>query len=153
MLAGVMWLMHWTAAQGQDNTAINLARCMRSETDSYSGHNNTEWAAMSWVLYKRAFQKGVTFNTMILQYCAVFRRCSIRANAIRASTFAKPKHGTKKQWAKLKRFTTKFMNGLYPDPCSHADHFGNESDVKGKALVEVCPWLGERGNKFYRVKR
>ena len=153
-----MLFMYYTAAKGQDNTALHLAQCMRAETDTYHGYQDREWAAMSWVLYKRSFQKGVSFNDMILQYCAVFDNRShhyygVRARAIRASTFDKPKHGTKKDWAKLKAFTTKFMNGLYPDPCSHADHFGNEGDVKGKALVEVCRWLGKRGNKFYRVKR
>lgn len=147
-------LMYVVAARGQDNTAINLGRCLRAETNTYSN----DWAPMAWVLRKRAYQKGVTLNEMVLQYCAVFDKRSYayyrdRSKKIRESTFQAPKYGTEKEWKVLSRFVASFLRGTVGDPCPEAEHFGNEGDVAGKSLVEVCPELGKRGNKFYKVKR
>jgi hypothetical protein len=158
MIAAII-CMYVVAARGQDHTALHLAQCLRAETDSYSGHNQTEWAATAWVLRKRAYQKGVSLDEMVLLYCALFDRRSaryygLRSENIRQSTFKDPKHGRKKHWQKLERFVLRFLRGVVPDPCPEADHFGNESDVQGKTnMIEVCPELGKRGNKFYKVVR
>jgi hypothetical protein len=155
----IVLFIYFTAAKSQDKTALHLAQCLRAETNTYSGQHDREWAAMSWVLRKRAYQKGVSLNAMVQSYCSVFESRSARYNRlrgkdIRASTFDDPKHGTKKEWQRLKDFVERFMAGIVPDPCWQANHFGNENDVRGKTtLVEVCPWLGKRGNKFYKVKR
>jgi hypothetical protein len=153
-------------AQGRSVDAdaqLNLARCLIAETSGYSGKNNNEWAAMSWVLRKRQFQmskryrREFTLDETILRYCAVFNPGSRyhygqRAVDIRRSTFDSPHHGKLKVWTKLQAFTARFMAGTVGDPCSEAQHFGNHEDVKGKtSYVEVCPELGKRGNKYYKI--
>jgi hypothetical protein len=145
-------------SRADDDTGINLARCLRAETDAYSGKGNAEWAAHAWVLRKRAFTKGVTLNDMVLQYCAVFDRRSKayyrkRSKDIRLSRFGKPLHGKARDWAKLRTFVGAFLAGTIADPCPEAEHFGSKSDVKNKALQEVCPELNGRGNTFYKVVR
>ncbi len=158
LIAGI-WLMYLTAARGDDTTALNLARCMRAETDSYSGENNQEWAAMAHVLRKRAKQSKRTLNKTILAYCAVFDRRGAayyqpRSKAIRASTFEAPLHGRPAEWQKLREFSQAFMGGRIADPCPEAMHFGADYDVgPDSSLVEVCHHLGERGNKFFRVRQ
>ena len=158
ILAGALLFHQCTPhAHGQDKTALHLAQCLRSETDKYHGPGNVEWAAHAWVLRKRAVQKGVSLNEMVLQYCAIFDKRSPayygqRANAIRRSSFSRPLHGKKAEWVLLRKFVWNFLLGdVIKDPCPSAMHFGTESDVGGKALVEVCKWLGKRGNKFFRV--
>lgn len=154
LLIAAVALMYSTAARGDDVTAINLARCLRAETNTYS----KDWPVMAWVLKKRAMRKGITLNEMVLQYCAVFDRRSYayyraRSAKIRTSTFQDPKYGTAKEWRALARFVAAFLKGRVADPCPEAEHFGNEGDVGAKSLVEVCPELGKRGNKFYKVVR
>jgi hypothetical protein len=145
-------------SRADDDTGINLARCLRAETDKYSGKGDAEWAATAWVLRKRAFTKGVTLNDMVLQYCAVFDRRSAayyrkRSKDIRLSRFDEPLHGKARDWAKLRTFVGAFLAGTIADPCPEAEHFGAKSDVKNKALQEVCPELNGRGNTFYKVVR
>jgi hypothetical protein len=143
--------------RAQDPTALNLARCLRAEVDNYSGYRNAEWSAHAWVLKKRARAEGSTLNEMVLRYCAVHNRGAKesykpRSKRIRRSTFQAPLHGTTAEWAELKRFVDAFIRGKIPDPCPRAIHFGNADDVKDKPqMVEVCKWLGRRGNKFFKV--
>jgi hypothetical protein len=110
------------------------------------------------VLRKRAFTKGVTLNDMVLQYCAVFdRRAKAyyrkRSKDIRSSTFDEPLHGKVQHWTRVRAFVDAFLAGTVADPCPEAEHFGAKSDVKNKALQEVCPELNGRGNTFYKVVR
>ena len=153
-ILAVLGLLAFVGTVRADDTGINLARCLRAETDTYSG----DWAGMAWVLRKRAYQKGVTLNEMVLDYCSVFDRRSrayygSRSEKIRTSTFDVPLHGREREWKLLERFVRRFLGGVVTDPCPEAEHFGNAGDVGRKALVEVCLELGKRGNKFYKVKR
>lgn len=139
--------------KAQDQTALLLAQCLRAEADTYY----PDYAPIAHVLKKRAEQRGVSLRVMILDYCAVFDKRSVqhyrrRARAILASTVTSPKHGTKKEWMMLYEFVAHFVDGLIPDPCPKAMHWGGKIDVVWPGLIEVCPELGKRGNRFYRVR-
>jgi hypothetical protein len=164
--AVVAMYMFADTAQGRAedaDTQLNLARCLMAETSGYSGKNNSEWAAMAWVLQKRSdqmsrrFKRHVSLDDTVQKYCAVFDRWSRyytgqRAIDIRRSTFDIPHHGKLKTWNRLEAFTARFVAGTVGDPCPEAEHFGNENDVKGRPIyIEVCRELGQRGNKFYII--
>ena len=148
------------SAKAQDKTALHLAQCLMAEED---GQYPDKWPAHAWVLRKRIkpmeieLKRKVSFDEAITNYCAVFDRRGTRyyggrADKIRRSTFQNPLHGKAFIWKRLQRFVQAFLQGTIPDPCPVARYFGNAADVKGKPIyIEVCRWLGKRGNKFFRV--
>ena len=161
-----LWIM-WGAstcavqcsrAKAEDKTKLHLAQCLMAETSGYSGYKNTEWAAHAWVLKKRKIKRGVSLDVSITEYCAVFDKRGYtfyksRSKKIRATTMENIFFGSQKRWAALFAWVDIFLQGKVKDPCPAAMHFGTDSDVGEKPLIEVCHWLGKRGNKFYRVKR
>ena len=153
---GVLVHMCTWHAHGEDKTALHLAQCLMAEESGKS--SEAKLAAHAWVLRKRAAQKGVSLDDMVIQYCAVFdirakAYYSRRARAIRASG-SEPMVGRQAtRMEKLLHFARRFLTGQVKDPCPAAMHFGNADDVGDKPLVEVCKWLGRKGNKLYKVKK
>ncbi len=111
-----------------DEAKQNLGRCIHAEAQT---HRN-DWAPMAHVLVKlwvvRRRTRGWTFNEMVTNYCGCFKNRGKRPEAIRASTWDHPIHGTRREWATIRTFVETFAAGNVGDPAPLANHWRGPND-------------------------
>lgn len=115
-------------AQAEENAALRLAQCIRSECNECRINPN-EKNAIAWVLKKGAERSGRTLLEQITAYCAMFDRQNKRSNLIWSSTFDEPKHGRSQWWRNAKIWAESFLKSPPDDPLPKADHWGGNMDT------------------------
>ena len=123
-------------------TRLTLARCLIAEADGHTA----DYLPILGVLERRAELTGRTIEAQARAYCGFFRLRSKRAENIRASTFAEPRHGNRKLWIRALVFVEAFERGELRDVC-RADHWAEPQRRVGKHLREI--YCAGTANRFY----
>ena len=97
-------------------------------------HNRTDWAAILYVLERRAKRQVRTMVQVAKSYCDAWRVRSPRPRALRMRVLAyTPSDPEYPYWQRARRLVDRWARGAVRDPC------------RGKAWHWAAPWVTPRG--------